>query len=121
MEDDNYEYAREKRQRGGRKKRKKNSEAHAVENWDEIYDPSRPTDIEQYLHSDERIAAEREWKDILYAHVRKRSPSRYPDSEDYDGPNTRMFGSFAISDDSQTKKATRTICASKQLCAAVKS
>ncbi|KAJ5529930.1 hypothetical protein N7527_003323 [Penicillium freii] len=104
IEDDDYEYAREKRQRGGRKKRKKNSEAHAVQNWDDIYDPSRPTNYAEYRNSDEKLAEIREWKDLLYAHVRKRSPSRYSDSEDYDGPNTRMFGSFAIRDDSQTKR-----------------
>ncbi|KAJ9491118.1 hypothetical protein VN97_g2131 [Penicillium thymicola] len=104
VEDDDYEYAREKRQRGGRKKRKKNFEAPAVQNWDDIYDSSRPVNYQEYRHSDEKIAEIREWKDVLYAHVRKRSPSRYSESEDYDEPNMRMFGSFAISDDAQTKK-----------------
>ncbi|KGO44860.1 Nucleotide-binding, alpha-beta plait [Penicillium expansum] len=102
VEDDDYEYAREKRQRGGRKKRKKNFETHAVQNWEDIYDPSRPTNFAEYRNSDETIGEIREWKDALYAHVKKRSPSRYSDSED-DRPKKRMFGSFTISEDVQTK------------------
>lgn len=95
MEDDDYEYAREKRQRGGRKKRKKNHETRVVQNWDDIYDPSRPTSHEEYRNSDEKIAEVREWKDRLYAHLKKRSTSRDSDSEDYDRPKTRMSRSFA--------------------------
>ncbi|CAI7564395.1 unnamed protein product [Penicillium glandicola] len=91
VDDDDYEYAREKRQRGGRKKRKKNHETHAVQNWDDIYDPSRPTSHTEYRQSDEKIAEVREWKDRLYAHVKKRPPSRDSDSEDYDQPKNRQF------------------------------
>lgn len=59
----------EKRQRGGRKKRKKTKEdSHASQNWDDIYDPSRPNNYEEYKHSDEKISELREWKDKLYAH-----------------------------------------------------
>lgn len=60
----------EKRQRGGRKKRKKNhqEERVVVQNWDDIYDPSRPNNYEDYKHSDEKWAEIREWKDRLYAH-----------------------------------------------------
>ena len=62
-------YSSEKRQRGGRKKRKKNREEHHVpQNWDDIYDPSRPNNYEDYKHSDEKIIEIREWKDKLYAH-----------------------------------------------------
>ncbi|KAJ5931486.1 hypothetical protein N7516_005975 [Penicillium verrucosum] len=104
LEDDDYEYAREKPQRGGRKKRKKNFEAPAVQNWDDIYDTSRPTNYQEYRHNDAGKAEIGAWEDVLYGHVRKRSPSRYSESEDYDEPNMRMFGSFAISDDAQTKK-----------------
>ncbi|KAJ5193911.1 Nucleotide-binding alpha-beta plait [Penicillium cf. griseofulvum] len=103
MEDDDYEYTREKRQRGGRKKRKKNFETHAVQNWDDVYDSSRPTSNAEYRHGDEKISEVREWKDRLYAHVRKRSPSRFSDSEDYDRPKKRMFSSSANGDDIQTK------------------
>lgn len=62
-------YGGEKRQRGGRKKRKKNKEeSHVPQNWDDIYDPSRPNNYEDYKRSDERIMEIREWKDKLYAH-----------------------------------------------------
>ncbi|KAL5342534.1 hypothetical protein BJX70DRAFT_292935 [Aspergillus crustosus] len=89
-----------KRQRGGRKKRKKNQEAQEfVQNWDDIYDPSRPNVFEEYKHSDEQISEVREWKDRLYAHRMAKSPSRdsYSD-EDYARPANRQFappGSFA--------------------------
>ncbi|KAF9244822.1 hypothetical protein DTO006G1_7514 [Penicillium roqueforti] len=91
IEDDEYEYAREKRQRGGRKKRKKNFETHVVQNWEDIYDSSRPTNCAEYGHSDEKIFEVREWKDTLYALARKRSPSRYSDSDDYDQPKKQQF------------------------------
>ncbi|KAL4878578.1 hypothetical protein BJY04DRAFT_111240 [Aspergillus karnatakaensis] len=99
-EDDvNGFYSGPKRQRGGRKKRKKNQEAHEfVQNWDDIYDPSRPNIYEEYKHSDEQISEVREWKDRLYAH-RMRSPSRDSCSDDdYARTANRQFappGNFA--------------------------
>ncbi|KAJ5963517.1 uncharacterized protein N7479_003393 [Penicillium vulpinum] len=104
IEDDDYEYAREKRQRGGRKKRKKNHETDVVQNYDDFYESFRPTSHAQYRYADEKINEVREWKDRIYAHVRKRSPSRFSDSEDYDRPKMRMLRCFAISDDFQTKQ-----------------
>lgn len=96
-EDDvNGFYAGPKRQRGGRKKRKKNREAQEfVQNWDDIYDPSRPNIYEEYKHSDEQISEVREWKDRLYAHRMARSPSRdsYSD-EDYGRPVNRELGHY---------------------------
>ncbi|KAK5660100.1 hypothetical protein OQA88_13569 [Cercophora sp. LCS_1] len=75
-EEDEYLYGTgSKRQRGGRrKKRKKNDDVPLETDWDELYDPSRPTNVEEYLRSDERIREVREWKDVLYAH-RQRRPS----------------------------------------------
>jgi splicing factor 45 len=65
-----------KRQRGGRKKRKKNKQVAVVEqNWDDIYDPSRPTNYEEYKHSEEKILEVREWKDLLYRHRMRRRDS----------------------------------------------
>ncbi|KAJ5711621.1 G-patch DNA repair protein [Penicillium malachiteum] len=92
-EDDDFGYYMgEKRQRGGRKKRKKNREPHAVpQNWDDIYDPSRPNNYEEYRHSDEKILEIRDWKDRLYAHEMRRSPSVDSDSDDYDRPMNRQF------------------------------
>ena len=79
-------YGGEKRQRGGRKKRKKNKEeSHVPQNWDDIYDPSRPNSYEDYKHSDEKITEMREWKNKLYAHrITKRCNSDSDSSgEDY--------------------------------------
>ncbi|KAL4740339.1 hypothetical protein BDV11DRAFT_100133 [Aspergillus similis] len=93
-EDDvNGFFAGPKRQRGGRKKRKKNREPQEfVQNWDDIYDPSRPNIYEEYKHSDEQITEVREWKDRLYAHRMARSSSRdsYSD-EDYGHPVNSQF------------------------------
>ncbi|KAL2812818.1 hypothetical protein BJX63DRAFT_421534 [Aspergillus granulosus] len=93
-EDDvNGFYSGPKRQRGGRKKRKKNREVQEfVQNWDDIYDPSRPNNYEEYKHSDEQIAEVREWKDRLYAHRMARSPSRDSSSDhDYSRPRNSQF------------------------------
>ncbi|KFY38454.1 hypothetical protein V494_04350, partial [Pseudogymnoascus sp. VKM F-4513 (FW-928)] len=73
----------EKRQRGGRKRRKKNREEYAVaQDWDDIYDPSRPSSYDEYRHSDEQIREVREWKDRLYAHRKTRKYSSDIDSEE---------------------------------------
>lgn len=69
----------EKRPRGGRKKRKKNrAHEEVVQNWDDIYDPSRPNNYEDYKNSEEKLREVREWKDRLYAHrMRRISPGTY--------------------------------------------
>lgn len=93
-EEDEYNtyYEPEKRQRGGRKKRKKHQDGHVVmQNWDDIYDPSRPTIYEEYRHSEEKVREVREWKDRLYAHRMRRSSSSDSDDEDYDRPMNRVF------------------------------
>lgn len=77
-------YRGEKRQRGGKKKRKKNKEeTHVPQNWDDIYDPSRPNSHEDYKHSDEKTMELREWKDKLYAHriARRQSSDSRSDSD----------------------------------------
>jgi splicing factor 45 len=91
LEDDDYGYQGEKRQRGGRKKRKKNREEHIVQNWDDIYDPSRPNNYEEYRHSEEKVMEVRDWKNRLYAHRMRRSLSRDSDSDDDNGPINSMF------------------------------
>lgn len=77
-EDDEYLYSgsSNRRERGGRRKKKKKNDDRPVEtNWDELYDPARPTNVEEYLRSDERIREIRDWKAVLYAHRRKRRDS----------------------------------------------
>lgn len=74
-EEDEYMYGTaDKRARGGRRKKKKNQQLEAVPaetDWDEIYDPSRPTNVDEYLRSDEKIREVREWKALLYKHRRR--------------------------------------------------
>ncbi|KAK2615000.1 hypothetical protein N8I77_001780 [Diaporthe amygdali] len=99
-EDDEYMYgtaATEKRQRGGRKAKKKKQQKHGDNqrqetDWDEIYDPSRPTNVDEYLRSDERIREVQEWKAVLYAHRRRRRGSSESD-EDSDGDDRPAMGS----------------------------
>jgi splicing factor 45 len=82
-DDVNGFYGGEKRQRGGRKRRRKNKEQEVVtQNWDDIYDPSRPNNYEEYKNSEEKIREVREWKDRLYAHRMARDRSTDLDSED---------------------------------------
>ncbi|MCJ1353683.1 MAG: hypothetical protein MMC33_003670 [Icmadophila ericetorum] len=97
-DDVNGFYGGEKRQRGGRKKRKKNKEeSHLPQNWDDIYDPSRPNSYEEYKGSDEQIREVREWKDRLYAHrmARRQKQRDYSDSDDDSGSRPQMRNQFA--------------------------
>ena len=101
-DDVNGFYGGEKRQRGGRKKRKKNKEeSHIPQNWDDIYDPSRPNSYEEYKNSDEKIREVREWKDRLYAHRMARRRSDYSDSDDEPRSMAQINGilSYGLRDD----------------------
>ncbi|KAL2757979.1 hypothetical protein ACRALDRAFT_2040290 [Sodiomyces alcalophilus JCM 7366] len=77
----------EKRQRGGRRKKKKKigQQQHLETDWEEIYDPSKPTNFEEYMRSDERIREIQDWKAVLYRHRRQKSLSDDSDEEE----NTR--------------------------------
>lgn len=92
-DDDEFLYAaQEKRQRGGRKaakKRKRQTEQRETD-WDEIYDPARPTNVDEYLRSEERVREVQEWKAVLYAHRKRRGTSEDVDSDASDGE--RMMG-----------------------------
>ncbi|KAJ8120918.1 hypothetical protein ONZ43_g2503 [Nemania bipapillata] len=83
-EEDEYLYGTgEKRARGGRRKKKKKFETMPMEtDWDEIYDPSRPTNVDEYLRSDEKIREVQEWKALLYKHRRRDSDRDSWDSEE---------------------------------------
>ncbi|KPM44727.1 hypothetical protein AK830_g1804 [Neonectria ditissima] len=84
-EEDEWRYeaaAAEKRQRGGRKKKKKSQQMHTETDWEELYDPTRPTNVEEYLRSDEKVDEVREWKALLYRHRKKRDNSDLSDDEE---------------------------------------
>lgn len=83
-EEDEWRYGTgEKRQRGGRKKKKKKQEEQQAEtNWDEIYDPDKPTNVEEYQKSDEKISEVKEWRALLYQHRKKYDDSDLSDEED---------------------------------------
>ncbi|KAF9781949.1 hypothetical protein IL306_012564 [Fusarium sp. DS 682] len=82
-EEDEWMYGMgEKRQRGGRKKKKKRQQEEFETNWDDIYDPTRPTNVEEYLHSDEKVQEVRDWKALLYKHRRKRDESDLSDEDE---------------------------------------
>ncbi|TID15528.1 Diphosphomevalonate decarboxylase [Venturia nashicola] len=78
--------------RGGRKnkKRKKNKQEAERPQWDDIYDPTRPTSFEEYKHSEESAAEMNEWLDQLYAH-RKRRTSSVSSEEDYRPVMSKQF------------------------------
>ena len=94
-DDVNGFYATEKRQRGGRKKRKKTKqEIQAPQNWDDIYDPTRPNVYDDYKNSDEKFLEIREWKDRLYAH--RVGPRQSGDSDSDSGPGERTLNRTSI-------------------------
>ena len=60
-----------------------------VQDWDDIYDPTRPNSYEEYSNSDEKRREIREWKEKLYAHRRARrrdSVSSSSEREDREPP-----------------------------------
>lgn len=63
-------------QRGGRNKKKKKANAIRYVDWDKIYDPERPTRLDDYHGSDEQIQAIHDWKMRLHAHQLKDGSSR---------------------------------------------
>ena len=59
------------------------------QNWDDIYDPSRPNNYEEYKHSEEKIQEVREWKDLLYRHRMRKQSTRSPSEEDETPMNSK--------------------------------
>ncbi|EWC45833.1 hypothetical protein DRE_04840 [Drechslerella stenobrocha 248] len=87
-EEDNVNgfYAAGSRQRGGRKRRRKNKERESEQlsqSWNDIYDPSRPNLYEEYKESEERDHEVRDWRNRLYGRRRACSSDG---SDDEGGP-----------------------------------
>ncbi|RPB18806.1 hypothetical protein L211DRAFT_689297 [Terfezia boudieri ATCC MYA-4762] len=77
--------SKEKERDRRRKKRRKNKEAEFEPvDWDDIYDPARPSNYEEYRDGDEKIREMDEWRDRLYGkkYGRDRARSDEGDSED---------------------------------------
>ncbi|KAJ6257152.1 hypothetical protein Dda_8038 [Drechslerella dactyloides] len=84
-DDVNGFYANSSRQRGGRKRRRKNKEKEferSTQSWDDIYDPTRPNLYEEYKESEERDNEIREWRDRLYGRRRAFSSEESDDEGD---------------------------------------
>ncbi|KAI9167729.1 DNA-damage-repair/toleration protein DRT111, chloroplastic [Paramyrothecium foliicola] len=82
-EEDEWRYGLgEKRQRGGRKNKRKKQQMQVETDWDEMYDPARPTNVEEYMRSDEKIDEVREWRALLYRHRRKPDESDLSDEDE---------------------------------------
>ncbi|KAF3935778.1 hypothetical protein ABW20_dc0104380 [Dactylellina cionopaga] len=82
-EDVNGFYTGTSRQRGGRKRRRKNKDRElekTAQSWDDIYDPSRPNLYEEYRESEEKDRETRDWRDRLYGRRRAFS-SDYSEDE----------------------------------------
>ncbi|KAI9893328.1 MAG: hypothetical protein M1814_000458 [Vezdaea aestivalis] len=93
-DDDVNGFYADKPQRGGRKKRKKNKQDSAAiirQDWDDIYDPARPNNYEEFKNSEERYRDIRDWKDRLYAHRYAREAEDLSDSEEDSRPVNRQF------------------------------
>lgn len=84
-----------KRLRGGRRKKRKQHVQEETD-WDELYDPTRPTNVDEYLRSDEKIDEVREWKTLLYRHKKRPEESDISDDEDSRPAPASMYISVAM-------------------------
>lgn len=93
--------SKEKERDRRRKKRRKNKEAEFEPvDWDDIYDPARPNNYEEYRDGDEKIREMEEWRDRLYGNKYGRDGGRSDegDSEDDYRPslNSELLGLLLI-------------------------
>lgn len=72
-----------RRKRGGRKKNKNRNKDSKYVDWDRVYDPERPTRLEDYQGSEEQVQATHDWKMRLHAHqFRERYGRAYQSSDE---------------------------------------
>lgn len=103
----------EKRQRGGRRKKKKQQHTHLETDWDELYDPTRPTNIDEFLKSDEKVEEIREWKSLLYRHRRKQDESDISDDDEVENrpmPPSKHIIESQIIRHLNNPRAIRSVC-----------
>jgi len=102
-DENEYDYLLQKRERGGKKRKKNKQQNESIaQNWDDVYDPSRPTTYEEYRGSEEQNDEINEWKNLLYRH---RLNSRFSQREEsYDSlkeeeyrPNGMIIAFFRLS------------------------
>lgn len=115
-DEDEWAYAGERRPRN--KKKKKKAGLAAETDWNEIYDPSRPTNVDEYLRSDERIREVRDWKALLYRHkrpVERKRQSSWDSEEDEDRPMGSMFSLHTALPAAWVVMLTQ-LCLSRSIC-----
>lgn len=117
-DEDAFAYAEQQKhqQRRGRKAKRKRAKQEVNElaepretNWDEIYDPSRPTNYEEYKGSSEMYRDAREWREKLFRARRRaevqtqtrRSPSDGL-SDDYEDERSRSRFSETVQSENKS-------------------
>ncbi|KAF8453482.1 hypothetical protein BGX38DRAFT_1177215 [Terfezia claveryi] len=101
--------SKEKERDRRRKKRRKNKEAEFEPvDWDDIYDPARPSNYEEYRDGDEKIREMDEWRDRLYGkkYGRERARSDEGDSEDDYRPTMNQPNGYPTPPSSPVRYAT---------------
>jgi len=87
--------SKEKERDRRRKKRRKNKEAEFEPvDWDDIYDPARPSNYEEYRDGDEKIREMDEWRDRLYGQKYGRDGARSDEGDSEDDYRPTMNRKF---------------------------
>ena len=113
--------SKEKERDRRRKKRRKNKEAEFEPvDWDDIYDPARPNNYEEYRDGDEKIREMDEWRDRLYGSRYSRDETKSPEGDSEDDYRPAMNSKFIDRYQFQVKcikRDVRTICTAElQVC-----
>ncbi|KAF8430068.1 G-patch DNA repair protein [Tirmania nivea] len=88
--------SKEKERDRRRKKRRKNKEAEFEPvDWDDIYDPARPNNYEEYRDGEEKIREIDEWRDRLYGKKYGKDGTRSDEGDSEDDYRPLMNRQFA--------------------------